>query len=189
MGKQASVIGPDAAENVFRWTDFAFAGWERVAAVPGSDVSTVYFLTKDQVGTTRVVTDEHANTLANCNQNANYHGGSMLTCSPFGTRMDCQQSATGYLFTGKMQDAESNLARFDSPDARRPTPTRRERRPSARTIRIARIAAPAQTTPWRNSRSTAASPSLRRSPAGAPSYFPLGAASGGGALATTGVTP
>ncbi len=94
------------------WTDYVFAEQTRVAAVPGPRLSTVYFLAKDQVGTTRAVTDENANNRANCNQDANYPNGSFLTYSPFGTPMDCQQSATGYLFTGKMQDGESGLAHF-----------------------------------------------------------------------------
>lgn len=41
-----------------------------------------------------------------------YPNGSFLTYSPFGTPMDCTQSATAYKFTSKEQDAESSLDRF-----------------------------------------------------------------------------
>lgn len=41
-----------------------------------------------------------------------YPNGSFLTYSPFGTPMDCTQSATAYKFTSKEQDAESSLDHF-----------------------------------------------------------------------------
>ena len=83
-----------------------------MAEVVGGGVSTVHFFHADQVGTTRAVTDANGNNLASCAQNSTYPNGSFLTYSPFGTPMDCTQSATAYMFTSKEQDAESSLDHF-----------------------------------------------------------------------------
>lgn len=59
-----------------------------------------------------------------------YPNGSFLTYSPFGTPMDCAQSATAYKFTSKEQDAESSLDHFRYRKYSKPAgsrPTRRAR--------------------------------------------------------------
>ncbi|TAN21403.1 MAG: hypothetical protein EPN33_12330 [Acidobacteria bacterium] len=85
---------------------------ERIAAVVGSGVGTVYYFHTDQVGTTRAVTDENGNNVATCGQNATYPNGSFLTYGPFGMPTGCTQTATPILFTGHELDSESNLSQF-----------------------------------------------------------------------------
>ena len=102
------------------WTDsINVPGAERVALVRGSangspgTAATVTWLHADQVGTTRLLTDASGNNLVQCNQNSTYPQGSFLTYAPFGAELDCTQSQTDYKFTGKEQDAESDLVNFD----------------------------------------------------------------------------
>ncbi|MGH9467099.1 MAG: hypothetical protein ACRD1Y_07060, partial [Terriglobales bacterium] len=85
---------------------------ERIAAVVGSGVGTVYYFRADQVGTTRVVSDENGNNVADCGQNPTYPNGSFLTYGPFGMPDGCTQTATPILFTGHELDSESNLGDF-----------------------------------------------------------------------------
>ncbi|MGH9483735.1 MAG: hypothetical protein ACRD1F_01655, partial [Terriglobales bacterium] len=85
---------------------------ERIAAVVGSGVGTVYYFHADQVGTTRVVTNQAGANVAACGQSPTYPNGSFLTYGPFGMPQGCVQSATPILFTGHELDSESNLSQF-----------------------------------------------------------------------------
>ncbi|TAN21401.1 MAG: hypothetical protein EPN33_12320 [Acidobacteria bacterium] len=129
-----TVYARDALGNVVAsltngvWTDYVWANppgagnrmaaapaspdAERIAAVVGSGVGTVYYFHTDQVGTTRAVTDENGNNVATCGQNATYPNGSFLTYGPFGMPTGCTQTATPILFTGHELDSESNLSQF-----------------------------------------------------------------------------
>ncbi len=73
---------------------------------------TVAWLHADQVGSTRVLTDQNGNNLVQCNQNSYYAQGSLLTYAPFGGELDCTQSQAEYKFTGKPRDEESGLDYF-----------------------------------------------------------------------------
>lgn len=108
------------------WTDYIFAnraetadmardigtGADRIAEVVGTGVSTVHFFHKDQVGTTRAITDQNAANLVSCSQNTMYPNGSFLTYSPLGTPLDCTQSISDYQFVAHEQDPESLLGQF-----------------------------------------------------------------------------
>jgi RHS repeat-associated protein len=109
------------------WTDYAWASpagagnrnpatpgdqGVRIAAAIGTGVGDLQFFHADQVGTTRVVTDQNGANLAACGQNAQYSNGSFLTYGPFGTPEGCTQSATAVLFTGHELDSESGLDQF-----------------------------------------------------------------------------
>jgi RHS repeat-associated protein len=84
----------------------------RIAAAVGGGVSNLQFFHADQVGSTRVVTDQNGANVANCGQNAQYPNGSFLTYGPFGAPQGCTQTATSVLFTGHELDSESGLDQF-----------------------------------------------------------------------------
>lgn len=115
-----TALGPVADEVTgSTWTDSVHVpGAERVAVIRGpangspGTAATVAWLHADQVGTTRVLTDQNGNNLGQCNQNSYYPQGSLLTYAPFGAELDCTQSQTDYKFTGKERDAESGLDYF-----------------------------------------------------------------------------
>ena len=101
------------------WTDSILVpGAERVALVRGSangspgTAAAVTWLHSDQVGTTRLLTDQSGNNLVQCNQNSYYAQGGLLTYAPFGAELDCTQAQTDFKFTGKERDAESGLDYF-----------------------------------------------------------------------------
>jgi len=84
----------------------------RIAAAVGSGVGNLQFFHADQVGSTRVVTDQNGANVATCGQNAQYPNGSFLTYGPFGMPQGCMQAATSVLFTGHELDSESGLDQF-----------------------------------------------------------------------------
>ncbi len=109
---------PIAEKTPSGWTDYIFAGDQRIALATGSTSAGTQFYHADHLGSERMMTDAAGNVISNC------------LFAPFGQQVSCSPDnpANHYKFTGKERDGESGLdfmearyygssmGRFMSPD-------------------------------------------------------------------------